>query len=69
VSKKKVIKPCSCEESVHLRKALRTIVHFASEETYQDEIEDLIQINNLAHQALELAPLVGDQAIGKVVVK
>ncbi len=57
---------CGCDESAHLRRALKAIRRLASEQTYAPLVDDLAQINNLAEQALKLAKLKGDPAIGDV---
>lgn len=61
------ITPCSCEESQHLREALRVIMKIATNETDFSSVDDLAQIANLAEQGLRLQRLVGDPAIGSLV--
>jgi len=56
----KTIEKCSCDESTHLRKALRKILKRASEETDTNLLGDMIQIAYLADQGLRLEPLVGE---------
>ncbi len=57
---------CGCDESAHLRRALKAIIRMAQEDTRQGPVDDLAQINNLAFQALKLRRLVGDPGIGDV---
>lgn len=61
------INPCSCEESRHLRTALRIIIKVATSDTEMSLVDDLAQIANLAEQGLRLQRLVGDPAIGSLV--
>lgn len=58
------IEKCSCPEAQHLRRALKAIRRIAGEDT--GLVDDIAQINNLAGQALRLAKLEGDPAVGDV---
>jgi hypothetical protein len=57
------MKRCLCDESQHLREALRLIGKLAGGYTGEYSVDDLAQINNLAHQGLELEKLVGDPGV------
>jgi hypothetical protein len=57
------IDACSCEESGHLRAALKTIWRICHGETPGTPVDDLAQIANLASQGLALEPLEGDPAV------
>lgn len=66
MARKPKIEKCSCPESQHLRRALAAIRRIAGDDTDRPMVDDLAQINNLAGQALKLAKLEGDPAVGDV---
>ena len=63
---KKKIEACSCDEVQHMRTALQMIAYLAGEKTEGTVVDDLAQINNLAHQALDLKKLEGDPGVYKL---
>lgn len=63
---KNQIKPCSCEESAHLPKALAAIHFICTNDTKQPMVEDLAQCGNLAAQGQALEELEGDPAVGDI---
>jgi hypothetical protein len=48
---------CSCDEALHLRKALRRILKICTSVTGQTQVDDLAEIANLADDAVKLKPL------------
>jgi len=60
------IEKCGCDESQHLRQALKAILRMSTEDTHQGACDDLAQIGNLADQAQKLQKLKGDPGVGDV---
>ena len=54
---------CSCDESEHLRRALRAIFLISQTDTSGSLISDLVQIANLAQEGLTLQTLEGDPGV------
>ena len=57
------IEKCSCEESQHLRAALKMVRKICTTDTDVAEVYDLAQCANLADQGLRLQKLVGDPVL------